>query len=86
MSFLAADKANTTFKEIAKKYCYSGRFFIDVVSTLPAMFSLEKNSTAQFFKFLRFIHFQDMFIPLKRLMMLIFPNKSKFEIDDIFSV
>lgn len=42
MSFVAADKAHTTFKQIAQKYIYSGRFFIDVLSTLPAMLSLEQ--------------------------------------------
>ena len=41
MSFVAADKANTTFKQISTKYLKSGRFFIDVLSTLPAMISGE---------------------------------------------
>ena len=86
LNFIIADKGNYTFKEIALKYLKSGRFFIDALSTLPAMFTLEQNGYVQFLKFLRLIHFQHMFMPLKKLMKLILPNKSTFEIDDIFGL
>ena len=86
MSFVLADKVNVTFKQIAKKYLVSGRFFIDVLSTLPAMLSGETVRMWQFLKFLRLIYFLDMFHPLKRLMKLVLPHKSTFEIDDMFSL
>ena len=86
MNFIIADKVNYTFRNIAIKYICSGRFFIDLLSTIPAMITLEQESYVQFFKFLRLIYFQDMFRPLKRLMKLILPNKSTFEIDDMFSL
>ena len=57
MNFIIADKVNFTFKKIATKYICSGRFFIDLLSTLPAMITLEQMSAVQFCKFLRLIYF-----------------------------
>ena len=68
LNFCTASAKNRKLKTIAKHYITSGLFFIDTLSTIPAMVTLEKNNAMSFFKFLRLVRFSDMFNPFRRLM------------------
>lgn len=66
LSFLVASPNNRTFKEIAKAYL-KGYFIFDVLATIPPMITMQKNSTINLLKFLRFAHIGEMFTPIKNL-------------------
>ena len=66
LSFLVASPNNRTFSQIAKAYL-KGYFIFDVMATIPPMVTMQKNSSINLFKFLRFVHIGEMFTPFKKL-------------------
>ena len=68
LNFFTATRKSSTLGSIAWDYIKSGLFFIDSISTLPALITLEDNKYMQFFKFLRLVRFHAMFMPVLRLM------------------
>ena len=87
LNFFTATRKSSTLGAIACDYIKSGLFFIDSISTLPALITLEDNKYMQFFKFLRLVRFQAMFRPVLRLMQLCLRNRmSQFQIRDLFQL
>ena len=86
LSFVTTTNKSKTLKDIAFEYFVSGLFFIDIISTVPAMVTLERNNMVSFCKFLRLIRFSAMFNPFYRIIECVFSWKSTFEIHDIFSL
>ena len=68
------------------RYIKSGIFFIDVISTVPAMITLEKNNAMSFFKFLRLVRYKNMFNPFRKLLNFLMPGRSTFQRDDFFDL
>ena len=86
LTFFTASAKHRTLQTIAKQYLISGLFFIDIISTMPGVLTLEKNNAMSLFKFLRLVRFSDMFNPVLRLMRVLMPQKSSFEIADTFEL
>ena len=79
--FITTSGGNKTVKDIALNYL-RGMFFIDVISVVPALVTMERVNAALFFKFLRLIRFAEMFTPFKRLMRFLMPWRTTFQIND----
>ena len=86
LRFCTASAQHRTLPAIAKQYFKSGLFFIDFLSTAPAMVTREENNAMACFKFLRLVRFSAMFTPFRRLMAATMPWKSSFQINDSFEL
>ena len=87
MTFFTATPKARTLGPIACDYIKSGLFFIDILSTLPALITLESKKSMQFFKFLRLFRFKAMFRPVLRLMQCCCRQRmSQFQIRDFFQL
>ena len=68
LNFLVAQHETDTISIIIARNFNSGIFIIDSISTFPPMITQEKSIGANMFKFLRVIHFKDMFRPFHLLL------------------
>ena len=60
LSFIAATPNYRTIPKISKAYL-KGFFIFDVLATIPPMWMMQNDRTINWFKFLRFVHINDMF-------------------------
>ena len=86
LRFCTASAQHRTLSAIVKQYFKSGLFFIDFLSTAPAMITREQKPAMTFFRFLRLVRFSAMFTPFRRLMAFAMPWKSSFQITDAFEL
>ena len=73
IKFISADFHNRTLKATIRSYLKFW-FWIDAASTIPAMIYYQKNEYANLSKFLRILHFFDLFSPFRLLLEFIMPN------------
>mmetsp|Transcript_34170 Transcript_34170/g.42252 ORF Transcript_34170/g.42252 Transcript_34170/m.42252 type:complete len:94 (+) Transcript_34170:1574-1855(+) len=60
LNFFVASPSERTFKKIAVGYL-KGFFIIDVLATIPPMLTMNRNRNVNLLKFLRLVHFGEMF-------------------------
>lgn len=75
LCFVKADEHNTGFLAIATNYL-KFYFIFDILATVPPMATGQKNVLVNFLKFLRLVHFQDMFKPFELFLNWMYPNMS----------
>ena len=67
VNFVTLKKKSDTFMHVSKRYLKLW-FWIDALSTFPAIFTLQGNQVAQIMKMLRFSHLKSIFLPLRYLL------------------
>ena len=83
LCFIKADEHNTTFKEISLNYL-KFYFIFDVLATVPPMATGQQNISVNFLKFLRLVHFADMFKPFNLVLNWMYPTMSGHKRESIF--
>ena len=64
MNFFTADYKNRTFRQISADYLKFW-FWVDSLSTFPAMVLLQQNRYVNLLKFGRILHFYELFVPFR---------------------
>lgn len=89
MHVMMVNESDRTLKQNMVRYIYGGMFFIDAFSTFPSMiayfYAVEWQDRGSYFKFLRCVDFAGIFMPIKRSMWIVCPNKTKYQMDTLFS-
>ena len=83
MSFITADFNNRTFKSIACDYLKFW-FWIDALSTFPAMVFYQKQRYVNLLKFLRILHFFELFSPFRLMLEVIMRDAIRKTIDNVY--
>lgn len=82
-NFFTASPKERTFTKIACKYL-KGFFILDVLATIPPMVTLQMFTTINLLKFLRLLHFGEMFLPVKALIDCLMSNSIAKKRNDVF--
>ena len=85
MSFLEATDKRITFKQTALNYL-SFWFWIDALSTFPAMLTSQLNPYVNLTKFGRIFHFSELFMPFRLLLEYCMKNAIRKKIDNTHSL
>jgi len=85
LNFFVASPSERTFKKIAVGYL-KGFFIIDVLATIPPMLTMNRNRNVNLLKFLRLVHFGEMFQPVKYLVDCIMTKSIAKKRNDVFQL
>ena len=85
LNFFVASANKRKFKEIAADYL-KGFFIFDALATIPPMATMNRNRTVNLLKFLRLLHFGDMFMPVKYLVDCVMTNSIAKKRNDVFQL
>ena len=83
--FFTADFNNKTFKDIATDYLKFW-FWVDALSTFPPMIYLQNNRYINILKFLRILHFFELFSPFLLILEYAMKDAIRKEVENIFSL
>lgn len=85
MNFFTADYKNRTFRQISTDYLKFW-FWVDALSTFPAMVLLQQNRYVNLLKFGRILHFSELFVPFRVLLEFCMRDAIRKKIDNIYSL
>ena len=85
MNFFTADYKNRTFRQISTDYLRFW-FWVDSLSTFPAMVLLQQNRYVNLLKFGRILHFHELFVPFRVLLECCMRDAIRKKIDNIYSL
>ena len=85
LNFFTATPTKRSFKKISKAYL-KGNFIFDIAATIPPMLFLQENAYLNRLKFLRLVHFFEMFTPIMTLLDCIMVNSIARKRSDTFQL
>jgi hypothetical protein len=85
LAFITPNFNNRTFKEISRNYLKFW-FWIDALATFPAMYYLQNSRLVNLLKFLRLLHFFELFSPFLLIIEYIMKDAIRKKIENTYSL